>query len=197
MSDSAGQASPSQTDGADPARHTDADPSAALAVHSQWLRTVLAARGVDRADLDEVMQEVAAAALSGAGQLRDPRKTAPWLYRIAITQALLYRRRVGRRRRLIERYADTGAATAEAVDDDPLAWLLAEEQQQFVRQAIAMLPRRDAEILLLKYSEDWTYRQLAEHMGVSPSAVEARLHRARGRLRSALGRLAPELVTRR
>ena len=66
--------------------------------------------------------------------------------------------------------------------------------QRLVRQAIATLHRRDAEILLLKYTEDWSYRQLSQHLGISPSAVEARLHRARGRMRTALARLAPDLA---
>ena len=47
----------------------------------------------------------------------------------------------------------------------------------------------DGEILLLKYTEDWSYRQLAAHLGISESAVEARLHRARQRLRSELAAL--------
>ena len=51
------------------------------------------------------------------------------------------------------------------------------------------LVRRDAEILLLKYTEDWSYRDLAGRMGISESAVEARLHRARQRLRNELAAL--------
>jgi RNA polymerase sigma factor (sigma-70 family) len=164
--------------------------AAALADHGRWLRTVLAARGVDRESLDDVLQEVSAEALNGAERLRDPERAAPWLYRIAVTRALN-----GRRRKHLERYADSGAAPSDAIDADPLAWLLAEEQQQLVRQAIAALPRRDAEILLLKYTEDWTYREIAERIGASTSAVEARLHRARGRMRSKLARLVPELVS--
>jgi RNA polymerase sigma-70 factor (ECF subfamily) len=167
---------------------------AALAEHRRWLRTVLAARGVERDALDEVLQDVAGEAIRHAGRLRDPERVAAWLYRIAVMQALLHRRRLGRSRKLVERYADSGAALAEAVDDDPLAWLLADEVQQFVRRAVATLPSRDAEILLLKYTEDWSYRELARRLGASESAVEARLHRARGRLRSALMRLAPSLA---
>ena len=41
---------------------------------------------------------------------------------------------------------------------------------------------------MLKYTEDWSYRALAEHLGISESAVETRLHRARGRLRTRTGR---------
>jgi RNA polymerase sigma-70 factor (ECF subfamily) len=168
--------------------------TAALAEHGRWLRTVLAARGVERSALDDVLQEVTAEALRSAANLRDAEKLAPWLYRIAVTQSLLHRRRAGRRRKLVQRYADCGAAPGEAIDNDPLAWLLAEEQQRLVRQAVAALPARDAEILLLKYIEDWSYRQLAEHLGASDSAIEARLHRARGRMRAVLAEMAPDLA---
>ena len=51
---------------------------------------------------------------------------------------------------------------------------------------MSQLVPRDAEILMLKYTEDWSYRALADHLGISHSAVEARLHRARQRLRDEL-----------
>jgi RNA polymerase sigma factor (sigma-70 family) len=172
--------------------HPEAEPlqvgrvhvAAALIEHGRWLRTVLAARGVDRTAIDDAMQSVCAAALRGAAQLKDLQRVGPWLYRIAVVEALQYRRRIGRRRRLIERYAQQAAAPGEAVEYDPLAWLLAEETQQLVRQAIARLSPQDAEVLLLKYTEDWSYKELADRLGVSVSAVEARLHRARSKLRS-------------
>jgi RNA polymerase sigma-70 factor (ECF subfamily) len=71
---------------------------------------------------------------------------------------------------------------------------LADERESLVRQAMARLPKRDAEILLLKYTEDWSYQQLAEHLGLSTSAVEARLHRARQKMRKALAAVDPSLV---
>ena len=55
-----------------------------------------------------------------------------------------------------------------------------------VQDALAKLPPRDAEILLLKYSEDWNYHDIAARLDISHAAVEARLHRARLRLRSEL-----------
>ena len=39
-----------------------------------------------------------------------------------------------------------------AREPDPLDWLLADERKAMVRQALAKLPPRDAEILLLKYT---------------------------------------------
>jgi DNA-directed RNA polymerase specialized sigma24 family protein len=92
--------------------------AAALAEHGRWLRTVLAARGVERAAIDDVLQEASSQALRNADQLRDRGKTAAWLYRIAVTQALLHRRRAGRRRKLADRFAESGLAAGEAADDD-------------------------------------------------------------------------------
>jgi RNA polymerase sigma factor (sigma-70 family) len=160
---------------------------AVLAEHDRWLRTVVYSRVGEPQAVDEVIQEVAMAAVRQQAPISDVQKVAPWLYRLAVTQSLLYRRKKGRQRKLLERYQDRhrggGPARGEV---DPLGWLLAEERREHVRLAISRLMRRDAEILLLKYTEDWSYQQLADHLGVSTSAVEARLHRARQRLRHEL-----------
>ena len=168
---------------------------AVWAEHGRWLRTVVLAR-VGAADaVDDVLQEIAMAAVKNAHRLRDRAKLAPWLYRLAVTSAMQFRRRQGRRRGLTRRYADRWQPSEDqSRQPDPLGWLMAEEQRKLVRLALKNLARRDAEMLLLKYTENWTYGQLAEHLGTTPSAVESRLHRARAKMRSALSALDPELV---
>lgn len=158
----------------------------ALDEHNRWLRTVVGARLRDAHAVDEVLQEVALLAVRQSAPLADPAKVAPWLYRLTIRQVLLYRRTAGRRRKLLDRYATHVPGAERPVAEDPLAWLLADERQRLIREALGRLPRRDAEILLLKYTEDWNYHQIAAHLGISHSAVEARLHRARQRLRGEL-----------
>ena len=163
------------------------DWQAVLTEHDRWLRTVVCARLGEPQAVDEVMQEVALAAIRQRSPLKDPTKVAPWLYRLAVTQSLLYRRKLGRRRKLTNRYAERRQPTEhDTREPDPLGWLLAEERREQVRRATARLAPRDAEILMLKYTEDWSYRQLAEHLDISESAVEARLFRARKRLRTQL-----------
>ena len=168
----------------------------ALVEHRRWLATVLRARGVEASAVEEALQEVSAAAVENASRLRDPSKVAPWLYRIAVVTALQHRRQMGRKRKLEEKFAASRSETTVSTEPDPLAWLLADEQREFVRRAIGTLPSKDAEILLLKHTEDWSYRQLSEHLGISESAVDARLHRARKKMRRALAHLAPTLVPR-
>jgi RNA polymerase sigma factor (sigma-70 family) len=156
---------------------------AVLAQHDRWLRTVVYARLRERQAVDEVMQEVSLAAIRQRAPITDTGKVAPWLYRLAVTHCLLYRRKLGRRRKLLDRYAQRNRETDRDRNPDPLDWLLARERREAIRRALGRLTKRDAEILLLKYTEDWSYRQLADHLGVSESAVEARLHRARQHLR--------------
>jgi len=166
------------------------DWQAALAEHGRWLRTVVHARLGEPQAVEDVMQEISLAAVRQRAPLADASKIAPWLYRLAVTQSLLYRRKQGRRRKLTASYARQIKPEQESGREaDPLRWLLADERRELVRKALARLPRRDAEILSLKYSENWSYRELAERLGVSPAAMQARLHRARQRLRSELAAL--------
>ena len=97
------------------------------------------------------------------------------------------RRRLGRQRKLIGSYGGTQAGgRSPSASPNPLHTLLQDERRALVLEALGRLPRRDAEILLLKYTEDWSYLELAAHLGVSASAIQARLHRARQRLREAM-----------
>jgi RNA polymerase sigma-70 factor (ECF subfamily) len=163
------------------------DWAARLAEHDHWLRTVVLARLGERQAVDEVMQEVALAVVAQQAPLNDLTRVGAWLYRLAVRQALLYRRRRGRQRRLLGGYAGSRASDQGlSHSPDPLDMLLQDERRALVREALGRLPRRDVEILLLKYTEDWSYRELAGHLGLSESAVEARLHRARRRLREAM-----------
>ncbi len=179
---------------ADAASSTEADQ--AIRDHLPWLRSVVWARLRDPDAVDDVVQEVLLAYAKHRPQQLNGR-LAPWLYRVAVRQCLLYRRRQGRwtrrqqeaQRRQIARWKQH----QQHQTADPTGWLLAQENQQRVRQALAQLPDRDAQMLLLKYAHGWSYRQIADHLGVSLSCVESRLHRARGRLRRLLARsLTPE-----
>jgi RNA polymerase sigma-70 factor (ECF subfamily) len=165
------------------------DWGAILRENQSWLRRVLYARLGELEGVDECVQEIGLAAVRQSAPIRDLSKVGSWLYQLAIRQALLYRRKMGRKRNLVQRYADRFEPTES--DDgawDPLVWLLDSERAQMVRDALGQLKDEDRQILLLKYAENWNYGQIAEHLGVSHSAVEARLHRSRQRLRKLIER---------
>ncbi|HEV2969409.1 MAG TPA: RNA polymerase sigma factor [Pirellulales bacterium] len=181
---------PSSSTACDAARRPAIDWSAALAEHGRWLRTVVVARVGEPQAVDEVMQEVSLAAVRSRSPLQDASKVAPWLYRLAVRQSLLYRRKQGRRRKLVDRFAERFRPTEQdSRTADPLDWLLADERERLVRVAMDRMPSRELEILMLKYTEGWSYKDLARHLDIDHSAVESRLHRARARLRGELAAL--------
>lgn len=163
---------------------TAIDWSDVLADHAHWLRAVIRARVGNGDAVDDVMQELAIAMVQSQGPA-DREKLAPWLYRIAIRKALQYRRRVGRQRKLTAQVAER---MDEAVEADPLDWLLGQERRELIRRALSQLPARDREILLLKHGEGWSYRKIAEHLGATRHTIEYRLMRARRRMRTLLTR---------
>lgn len=181
--------------------------------HRPWLRTVALARSRDPAAVDEILQEVSLAITRQGGLPEDEGLVAPWLYRVTVRQSLLHRRKLGRRRRLTSRYGTelygTGAcgmgtyatgtyatglheAGRGRVSSDPLSWMLREESRRLVRVALGRLSTRDAELLLLKYTEHWSYRELAGRLGLTERGVESRLERARAGLRRELCRVDME-----
>src|SRR5271166_6559586 len=81
------------------------DWGAALAVHQGWLRRVVASRLGEPQAVDEVMQDVALAAVAQRSPLQNPARVAVWLYRLAVRHVLIYRRKTGRQRSLVDRYA--------------------------------------------------------------------------------------------
>ena len=161
--------------------------AAELKNHGSWLRTVIRARLGESQAVEEVLQDVALAAVKSAPMDLPQEKSGAWLYQVAIRKTLMYRRTAGRRRGLVDRYAEKlQPRESDSREASPLDWLLAEEQAAKIQIAMKSLHRRDREILLLKYEQGWSYHEIVDHLGISHSAVEARLFRARNRLRDLL-----------
>lgn len=161
------------------------DWAGALTEHEGWLRGVILARTGEPQAVDEVWQEVSLAAFEQRAPLADRDKAPAWLYRVAVIRSIRYRRQRARQRKRLARLAAESNGHGSTIDD-PFQWLLSEERRQIVRRALAELNGRDAEILMLKYQERWSYRRIAALLGISESAVDARVFRARERLRRRL-----------
>jgi RNA polymerase sigma-70 factor, ECF subfamily len=168
------------------------DWGATLSEHQPWLRRVVAARVGEAQAVDEVMQNVALAAVAQRSPLLNPARAGVWLYRLAVRHVLIYRRKTGRQRSLVDRYAARKAVSEVDASPSPLAWLVNDERQQLVQAGLRRLATRDAELLILKYAEGYGARELAERLGATVGTIEARLHRARNRLRLELTDLAAE-----
>ncbi len=171
------------------------DWSEQLERHRGWLHKVLRCRIGDDSAVEDCLQEIALAVVKQNNKPADEEKIPSWLYRLAIRQAVNFHRRNGRQRNMVERYQAAMDHRREC-GVDPLIWLMNCEQQDLIRQAVQSLRPGDREILMLKYTEHWSYRQLAEHLGIGFDTVEYRLVRAKKSLRQLLNRVVQgEVVT--
>jgi RNA polymerase sigma factor (sigma-70 family) len=158
----------------------------ALESHRRWLETVVSARLADRQAAEDVLQEVALAAITQTSRPVDPAKVAPWLYRIALRKVINHHRSTGRRKRLLSNAVDAGRGSEHSNAPEPGEWLMMKEDDSEVQQALSQLSTQDRQILLLKYTEGWGYQDLAEHLGITVKTVEYMLLKARRALRAKL-----------
>ena len=75
----------------------------------------------------------------------------------------------------------------DAWDTLPEERLLGREGVGVVRDAIAALPPRLREVMTLRDVAGWSSREVADALGISDENQRVRLHRARARVRTALG----------
>ena len=167
-----------------------ANPQSIFLQHESWLRTVVRSRLREPEAVEDVMQNIAMAIVKQKQTLEEVNRLGAWLYQVAVRQVLMYRRSTGRKRKLHDRLAERFAPASQTeMCLTPEQQVMAAETQQNVRQALDGLGVLDRQILMLKYSEDWSYRQLAELLGVREDTVEYRLTKARKNLRRSLMRV--------
>ncbi len=169
-----------------------ASPQAVFLEHESWLRTVVRSRLNEPEAVEDVMQNIALAIVRHRSVLDEINRIGAWLYQIAVRQVLMYRRSSGRRRKMQDRLAHETQDRSDL--ECPLQSLLAAEAQAGVHQALEELSEIDRQVLMLKYAEGWSYRELADHLGVREDTIEYRLVKARKALRRLLRRFDEENV---
>ncbi len=104
-----------------------------------------------------------------------------WLYRVA-TRLGYNALRAAQRRARYEEQAAREAAADQAHDPAHEAERLDERRR--VRQALAKLSERDAQLLIMRYS-GLGYKEIAAALGISPNSVGTLLNRAEERFEEA------------
>ncbi|QFG24162.1 RNA polymerase sigma factor [Actinomadura sp. WMMB 499] len=109
----------------------------------------------------------------------------PWLFGIATKLVARHHRSEAARYRALRRSPVDGPVEgpAERVADG----LTAAAVRPALAAALAALPRRDRDVLLLVAWGDLAYEQVAHALGVPVGTGRSRLHRARRKVRAALG----------
>jgi RNA polymerase sigma-70 factor, ECF subfamily len=134
----------------------------------------------DRGEAEDVAQETFLRVWRHAGRWRaGPARFDTWLHTVALN---LCRDRLRRRREV------PGEAPPDPVDPAPgaEAALLARERKRQVATAIAALPERQREAIVLVHYQDLSGQAAAAAMAVSVEALESLLARGRRTLRTRL-----------
>jgi len=153
----------------------------------------------DGSDAEDIVQETLVRAVRSWHQLADPLHARAWLYAIArrVCQRL-HRRRAGEPRRLeplaelLPRPRATVPDLVAAAPDDPHRDRLRSEARELVERAVARLPDRFRQALVLADVAELTVAEIAAVTGVAEATVKTRLHRARLKLRAALAEGLPQ-----
>jgi len=105
-----------------------------------------------------------------------------WLFRIVVNLAKNHVRDIARFDRSEDAQAHEESAPAEA--QERLEQL---EQQKALRDAIAELPKRQREVLLLRIDADLPFAEIAETLGITEVNAKVNFHHATQKLKQMLG----------
>lgn len=160
--------------------------------HSQAVYRYVRRRIGDELAAD-VTAEVFMRAFRGRGRLDSRGESAlPWLLGIATNVIRMHRRGEERRLRAYARAAgrERGGVPGDEVDDR----LDAEAARAVLSEALAAMPSRQRDVLLLHAWADLSASEIAVAMALPPGTVRSDLHRARGFAAARLAARAPHIV---
>jgi RNA polymerase sigma factor (sigma-70 family) len=132
----------------------------------------------DLHDAEDAFQATFLILARQARSIRKQSSMASWLFGVASRVAARARSDAARRR-LVERTSAEMAAARESTADDHAGWAL-------LHEAIASLPEKYRDPIVLCDLEGLTYQAAAERLGCPVGTVSVRLMRARARVRDRL-----------
>jgi len=129
---------------------------------------------------EDLLEETWLRLVASASRLADDTRLGAWLFTVARN---LFAGWCRHRAVDFERLSElTPSWPATAPGETPFEAAACTETERRLEMALARLPLRDREVLLLVGAEDFTPSEAAALLGLAPEVVRKRLQRARGRL---------------
>ncbi len=127
--------------------------------------------------MDDVLQDVWLAAFRALPRLADPAALAAWLYRIARDKASVQWRK---------QRPEHPLEVFDLVEEPSCGDEFDHEDALEIHAALDRLAPEHREILVLRFLEDMTYKQIAKVTGCPIGTVRSRLYYAKSALRGAI-----------
>ena len=147
----------------------------------------------NRAEAEDVAQEVFITVFKTIETFREESKFSTWLYRVTVNHCknrikYLSRRHDRDQDELDEGSRAAGDGAAPALARRPDAALEAAQLEELMQTAIASLDEEHRVLVVLREVEDLSIEEICEITGLPDGTVKSRLHRARLALRKKLQR---------
>ncbi|WP_312114744.1 RNA polymerase sigma factor [Brevibacillus reuszeri] len=131
-------------------------------------------------DAQDMAQEIFTKAYFQLHKFRTDSNFSAWLYRMAANHCLDELRRQ-------KRSIQTTDEEMELIDaETPEDALLQKEQKQVLLRQVMGLEEEYRSVVVLRYIDQLSYREISEAMAIPMTTVQMRLHRARKKLRDGL-----------
>ncbi len=144
----------------------------------------------DRAQAEDLTQETFIKAFRALASFNSNYAFSTWLYKIAANNCIDY----FRKKKLATTSIDTpipakdGELRRDFPDhrESPESQLISKERTNQIQQAIASLPGKYRQAIILRHSQDRSYEEIAEELNLPLGTVKVRIFRAREMLKSKL-----------
>ncbi len=157
--------------------------------HQAALKRCILSMMRNQADSEDVMQDVLLKIWRYLPAFRAESSFRTWMTRVAINEVLqFYRRQKGRG----ISFTPADFDTFPSPHGSPHRSLARDETVRMIRRAVAELPRKYSQVLILRDLKELSERETAQYLELTISAMKSRLFRARLMLVAAL-RLGPSL----
>ncbi len=130
-----------------------------------------------RHEAEDATQETFLRAFAHLASYQTDKPFRTWLLSIAAHVCIDQLRHEGALRVITLGAFELGSDT-----QDPETLALSRERAQELRALLRTLPAQSRELLLMRYWDELSYREMGEATGLPESAVKSRLHRARHQL---------------
>lgn len=147
----------------------------------------------NEADAADVLQNVFVKIIRGIKTFRRTSSLKTWIYRIAVREALNYRRGWFRRSRRevvsvddLRCFLPVAQRPGGAKRETPYDWVEQGERKDMIERALRSLPESYRAVVVLREVEDLSYDEISNVLGIAEGTVKSRLKRGREMLRRKL-----------
>jgi len=153
--------------------------------HRRWVAAIVLAHMPREADLDDLLQDIAATFVRSVQELRTPAALRPWLRTVAINAARAEGRKKTRRRNALESQAatDPGTFNRDVTPDATPETPDNADEAQWLLDLIGQMPENYREPLMLRCVRGMNYKAISELTGLPETTIETRIARGRRMLR--------------